>query len=126
MPEEHGSHGLKVPQESDYNPGGADVPRAFREFVDSLDQVLGKTQAARVSTGTLTVGGSKVVKLTWPKAFADTNYTVAISVRRASGSSPVPPVTQTFNKEAASIEVGVTNQASEAETYVVEAIAIHD
>lgn len=40
MPEEHGALKLKVPTSGDYDPGQADVPRAFREFTDSLDDTL--------------------------------------------------------------------------------------
>ena len=36
MPEEHGALKLKVPTSADYSPGQADVPRAFREFADSV------------------------------------------------------------------------------------------
>ncbi len=37
MPESHGALGVTVPQESDYSPGGPDVPRAIKEYHDSLE-----------------------------------------------------------------------------------------
>ena len=40
MPEPHGDLGLTVPTSADYDPGQADVPRAFRDYTDSLDDAI--------------------------------------------------------------------------------------
>lgn len=42
MPETYGSIGVTVPEQTDYNPGGPDVPRAFKEHADSFGTGQGK------------------------------------------------------------------------------------
>jgi hypothetical protein len=41
LPETYGTPQIKVPKASDYSPGQADIPRAFREMVDSIGAGLG-------------------------------------------------------------------------------------
>jgi hypothetical protein len=98
--------------------GGGKVTRA---------KIAGATlQTQRVSTGSLANGVAEIVTLTWPSAFADTSYTIGLSLARAGGAAAAASAYIT-SKSAAAITVQVVNNSGGANSaFTVEAIAIHD
>jgi hypothetical protein len=110
LPEEHGALKHKVPTSGDYNPGQADVPRAFREYDDSvtadfqevqaeLDSakqaggVAGHVFASEVSRSSTTLGSfSTPVKVTLPKVKARQIIEVVCAFAVLHVSSGLPAV----------------------------------
>lgn len=80
----------------------------------------------RVTTGSVGAGASALITVTWPVAFADTNYTVVASVLEATTSSLSMSVVHVESKAAGSCTVRVINNAVGALTGEIQAIGIYD
>lgn len=82
------------------------------------------TKAERVTTGSIAASTSSDVTLTWSVAFADTNYTVTVSVVEATASLEIVSIK---TKNAGSVVVTIiNNDAGGAHTGSLNAIAFHD
>ena len=81
----------------------------------------------RVSTGSIGGAFRADVTLTFAgTAFADTNYTVVVSITDTSGAGLGMRVERVRTKNTGSIVVQVVNDAAGALTGTLEAVAIHD
>lgn len=82
------------------------------------------TKAQRVATGSIAASSSADVTLTWAVAFADTSYTVTVSVVESSASLEIVAIK---TQNAGSIVVTIkNNDAGGAHTGVLHSIAFHD
>jgi hypothetical protein len=101
-------------------------------IVRSAAGVMGVSghQGARANTGgTIAAGAQADVALTWPNAFPDTNYTIAVSagINDATSRNAPSVMIREETKTASGFTVRVTNNtAATAVTIYVEALAIHD
>lgn len=85
-----------------------------------------RIRTKRVSTGSIAASGEVVVTVTWPTAFADTNYTATVSVLETQDFQTVRYL-KTQGVGLASIDVRVRNDdALNARTGTIHAIAISD
>lgn len=86
----------------------------------------GQYQTLRSSATACAAAGTTDITITWPTAFADANYTVALALTRTSGTSNQCSAFVT-SKTASAITVRVNNaDGTNAATMVVEATAVHD
>jgi hypothetical protein len=69
VPEEHGALKHKVPTSADYSPGQADVPRAFREYDDSVTSSLLDIPPANITAAEADKGKLLIVQSTGAPAF---------------------------------------------------------
>jgi hypothetical protein len=80
----------------------------------------------RVSTGSISGGGSALVTVTWAVPFADTSYTALASVLDTTISASALSVVHIESLSVASISVRISNASGGALTGTVQAIAYHD
>ncbi|SRR6266571_2519327 len=90
-----------------------------------------------VSAADIASSWSSPIELLWPVAFADTNYTVAVSVEKIFGiNAPKNLVHAAQFERMRDVQTGLSQgiivvlsfevPAKAGDTYVVHAIAIHD
>ena len=97
-------------------------------FTVSTQAGLGtdKVRTARVSTGSIAGAAQVSVTFNWPTPFADSNYTVSVSVVEAQVSNTLE-VLKVVGLTPSAVEVRViNNDAVTARTGTLHAIAIHD
>lgn len=92
--------------------------------VDASHSGSAHPQAIRVSAGSVSAGTGTDVTVTWPVAFADANYTVALTYELAVNDVPIHVYLK--SKIAASCVVRVFNQDASARTPTIHAIGTHD
>lgn len=84
-------------------------------------------QHGRVTTGSIASAARTAVTLTWAQAFADTNYTVTVSVFEGTAAPGLSlRIEHIVTVNAGSIVVSIVNDNAGALTGVLEGIAIHD
>jgi len=91
---------------------------------------LASIQTTRQALPALTANSNTVITVTWPTAFADTNYTVS-AVLENTGIVPADLtslVRQIRNRQPGSVDVvvGTSNNAFPAGALEVHATAFHD
>lgn len=82
-------------------------------------------QQQTATTGVVAGGATAVITLTWPIAFADTNYSAVASVLDTTAAVASLSVVHIESKTAGAITVRVTNAAVGAITGTVLGIALH-
>lgn len=83
-------------------------------------------KSKRVTTGSVSGGGTALVTVNWPSAFADTNYTAVASVLDSTGAVASLSVVHIESQLVGSISVRVSNAAAGALTGTIQALALHD
>jgi hypothetical protein len=75
---------------------------------------------------TVAASSNALVTVTWPTAFADTNYTVTCSVVDPTASTSSAAVVHIESISASSVTVRINNTSTSAYTGTVHIIAVHD
>jgi len=109
----------------------ADVGGFKRDTVTGALAVTGGggLQAARADCGALGVSATADITVNWPVPFADTNYTVTVSLVEVGGpTANVDAIRQVLTKTASGITVRVSGGTTgyAAGGLFVHAIAVHD
>lgn len=80
----------------------------------------------RSTTGTVAgAGGTATATITFDTPFADTNYTVAVSVIDAQASAGIE-ILRVLSKSTTGVTVRVVNNALDARAATLDVVAIHD
>jgi hypothetical protein len=83
-------------------------------------------QMKRLTTGSIGGASRTDVVVTWPTAFADTNYTFQVFIIDTSAAGIGMRVERVRAQTASTITVQVVNDAAGALTGTLHCIAIHD
>lgn len=87
-------------------------------------------QNVRVSTGAVAATSAVDVTVTWPVAFADTNYSVQLSAEISDATNRTPPTfylrTEAAKKTTTGCVVRFSNNAATLLTWTLSATGIHD
>lgn len=87
----------------------------------------GGLKHARVTTGSVGIGSTALVTVTWTTAFADANYTTAASVLDSTTTSLSLSIVHEESKSASAVTYRIlNNSATTALTGTLNVIAIHD
>lgn len=113
-------------QDFDAAPGGdgtIDTPWVGDQQVTRAKIAPAGLKTARSASTALAAGATIAVSLTWPTAFPNTNYTVAIAVVDANSRHDLRGIS---SKTATGITVALVSNSGSSTTVVVEAIAWAD
>lgn len=121
---------LQIEANRIFRAGGADVPVADGGTGASVGGIAGGLggllmQAQRGAIGPITTLSNAQITLTWPVAFADTNYSV-IAIYEENTNLSKACVCQVKTKAAGSVVINVANDTAASRTGTVHAIAVHD
>src|SRR5215208_5588793 len=83
-------------------------------------------QTVRVTTGSVTASSQLEVTVTWPQAFASTNYTVMATVEESTATTDTLQVKKIVSKTVNDCLIRVVNANASARTGVLHLIGISD
>ena len=83
-------------------------------------------QTVRVTTGSVTGSAQAEITVTWPQAFASTNYTVSATVEEATAATDTLKVLKVVSRSTTDCVVRVQNVNASARTGTLHLIGISD
>ena len=85
-------------------------------------------QAGSAANTLINAGAAADVVITWPSAFADTSYSAAVTVGFSDATARAAPgwYLREETKTTGAITVRIANNAAVNETFVIEAVGVHN